>query len=203
MLSTYRTPPAASSCHPHIEPIVTPACNSAQSPTNGRCLRLGDDGRCSLVEPRLVCPFAGHGAGLCSWHGVELPVEADGATRFRRETMAARERRATEEWNPREAGRRAAEAMSKRVEVEREVKAAKPAPAPAPATPTAPTMADGRRLCRCGADLAARRRLCDACRLAARQKTWQGSQRRARRRLASAGGAASDTSRSLPGLPSR
>jgi len=120
VLSTYETPPAAPHGHTHIQRIVTPACNSAQSPTDGRCLRLGDDGRCSLVRPRLVCPFAGRGAGVCGWHSVEGGQD------------------------------RAAVA----VEVERPAAVEIPAEIPE----------DGRRRCRCGADLGARRRLCDSCR---------------------------------------
>ena len=41
---------------------------------SGHCGRLSADGRCQIGQ-RVVCPFSGRGAGLCSWHAVAAPVK--------------------------------------------------------------------------------------------------------------------------------
>ena len=50
--------------------------HDAPTMRDGRCRRLGTDGRCQLGA-RARCPFGGRGAGACSWHEVEAPVEVE------------------------------------------------------------------------------------------------------------------------------
>jgi len=51
-------------------PATTPPRATASKRLSSLC-RLFDDGRCQIAQ-HAVCPFGGRGAGVCSWHSIEV-----------------------------------------------------------------------------------------------------------------------------------